>query len=225
MKINRDRLKTCYPFVRLKSINVLLNNKVVYVENPKVGSSSIKLLLDKACCRDWSIDPRNVHTDRQIPPPGQVGWSKIESMLEGPSFVFTFVRNPADRVVSAYRDKMPKIKFRSKINETLGRADKAASVSFDDFLAALAQQTPAEMDPHWRPQADNVMIEAIKYDYVGKLELFDESLTFIKENSELPDVPTVHRNASKSKEEPSVDASQQRRIEEIYAVDYEKFDY
>ncbi len=208
MKIDRAKLNSHYPFVRLKSINVIMDYNVVYVENPKVGSSSIKLMLDKAYCGDWTIDPRNVHTDRQIPPPGKIGWRKIESMLEGPSFGFTFVRNPSKRIVSAYRDKMPKIKFRSKINEALERSDTSASVSFDDFLEALSRQTPAEMDPHWRPQADNVMLEAIDYDYVGKLETFDESIRYIKTNTQLPDVPMVHRNAGRSKEEFTVDPSQ-----------------
>ena len=100
-------------------------------------------------------------------------------------FKFTFVRNPWTRVVSAYLEK-----FRSPtgityqpakvMNESLKNVkthfDGDGIISFEGFVDTLYQQQKVSYDKfdiHWLPQ--HVMNDMFvkKFDYIGKLENFE----------------------------------------------------
>jgi hypothetical protein len=49
-------------------------------------------------------------------------------------------------------------------------------VSFEEFLETVAEQDPMRMNPHWRVQTAHVLWGRISYDFVGRLEHFDDDL-------------------------------------------------
>jgi hypothetical protein len=77
-------------------------------------------------------------------------------------FKFSVIREPMERVISAYLEKFvynrsnvrnhfhirPVIK---SVRET-DDIDIDAGISFDEFAAYILDQDPYELDPHWRPQ-------------------------------------------------------------------------
>ena len=201
-----------------------------YVKNPKAGCSTILLWLDRMYTGDHAFLPENIHTDHRLPRPRDLGWEKLAPMLGGEAFVFSFVRDPLRRFESAYRDKVtvPGL-WRDDVRATLGlSAEPDDEVSFEQFLTAVEQQDPiAQMDPHWRPQHVNLMHPVVQYDHIGRLETFDADLTKIRELAGLPDAPPEVRNATARSGASVYDGRPDlvRRVQDLYATDFELYDY
>ena len=77
-------------------------------------------------------------------------------------FKFSVIRDPFQRLVSAYLEKFVYkrhndrnlLHTRAVISAAQGTQDidLDQGISFDDFLAYILSQDPFELDPHWRPQ-------------------------------------------------------------------------
>lgn len=77
-------------------------------------------------------------------------------------FKFSVVRDPFERIISAYLEKFvyerhsPRnlMHTRPVIGAVQGSADidQDRGISFDEFIAFILSQDPFELDPHWRPQ-------------------------------------------------------------------------
>ena len=200
----------------------------IYIQNEKAGCSTIKLLLHRAQTGDWTEVSGSIHSQHDLPFPRDVGWpSVLDMLMTGSAFRFTFVRHPIDRLISAYSDKIARIRpMRVHIQQLLGMPeDPDTLVPFDMFMAALVVQEPLQMDPHWRPQHLNIMHGVIEHDFIGRLENFDHDMSVVKQRAGLPDVPIEVRN-----QQPRVDVFADRRYlkrvaEKIYAKDFELFGY
>ena len=108
------------------------------------------------------------------------------------TFRFCFVRNPFDRAISCflnrinslgiapydnpyflladYQKNLAKIRHWRKssgINHVL-----SSPITFYDFINFICQQDPYEMDRHWMFQTDCLHPELIKYDFIGRVENF-----------------------------------------------------
>lgn len=106
--------------------------------------------------------------------------SLAESDAEGsahssaPPFTYAFVRNPFDRLVSAYvrhiatTDKGTSI-HRAWIRELHGLGDRDP-ISFSHFVRWIAQQPVSVMHRAWQPFSEICQFDHVKYDYVGRLE-------------------------------------------------------
>ena len=123
----------------------------IYVTNPKCGCSTVRQTL-------WVNEhalgvagpPLGPHTTGPRSPftSEQARWEH-----SGRDFIFTFVRNPYVRVLSAYLDKIagsrdPAVWGPFAARHGLGEAE----VSFGRFLRLVASEEPESMDAHWRPQ-------------------------------------------------------------------------
>lgn len=224
MQFERENIVKLYSGSRISQIYLLAEQRVAYVSNPKVACTSLKLMMERINRGDPDLIMK-VHHDREFPTLKQIGWPKVKALLAEGVYGFTFVRDPVRRAVSGYRDKMAVARFRSEINEVLGR-DPDETIRFDQFLDALEQQEPQDMNPHWRPQHLVLMMDAIEYDYIGRLERISEDLDHIRQASGLPKVDIEHRNQART-DRPEVDITPERRsrIEKIYAEDYERLGY
>lgn len=229
-EVTRGALRAYFPHGGLgRRIVALPEHGCVYVKNLKAGCSTVTLWLHRIHTGDHEFTPQTTrHSEFGVPRPGQVGWPVVERMLSGEAFRFTFVREPARRAESAYRDKILNAadeEFRSKVRGALGLPDDAP-VTLDRFVAALEAQDPLEMDPHWRPQHLNVLHPLVTFDHVGRLESFAEDLAHVRDACGLPDVPVAVRNATSRgagllDERPDL----LRRVQRVYARDYELYGY
>lgn len=228
-KVNRRAFERRFPALRLaQSLHVLPDHNTIYVSNPKAAYSTIKLMLSKLHVGDHSLNPENVHEVRALPRLVDVGWRRLAEMLDGDAFRFTFVRHPVKRAISGYSDKLVRQRFNysGPFQQALGRpVDPEDPVSFEDFLSVLERQDPAAMDPHWRPQCINVALDKIDYDYIGRVENFDADWARVRREAGLPHVPVAHRNRQPSFVDVSDRPDIRRRVEAIYACDFEAFGY
>jgi hypothetical protein len=232
-RLTRPELKASYfPTLSLAyHLHALPERHLIYVKNPKAACSTVLLWLHRLHTGDHGFSPDNVHVEHGIPRPGEIGWRQVMGMLSGDAYRFSFVRNPLHRLESSYRDKIVNSDgWREKVQATLGGpVDPGSPVTFDQFLSALEQQDPvSEMDPHWRPQHVNLMHPLVRFDRVGHVETFDRDLETIRSEADLPEVPLEVRNVSRTKDWDSVYAGRPdrvRRVEAIYATDFELYGY
>jgi len=89
-------------------------------------------------------------------------------------FSFAFVRNPFDRLVSAYirhivtQDKGTAV-HRSWIRELHSLGDRDP-ITFSHFVRWVAQQDPITMHRSWQPYSDTCQFARMHYDFIGRLE-------------------------------------------------------
>jgi hypothetical protein len=205
---------------------------LIYVKNPKAGCSTLLAWLDRMHTGEHDAKIRNVHNNHRLPTIQEVGRQRVARMLSGAAYRFSFVRSPLRRFESVYWDKMVHdLRWRRRnAPPALGLSgDPEEPVSFERFLAAVEEQDPvSEMDPHWRPQHVNLIHPLVTYDHVGRLENFTADLERIREEAGLPYVPIQARNRSSRMSAESVYDGRPdlvRRVERIYATDFELYGY
>jgi len=212
-------------------IQALPEHDLVYVKNPKAGSSTLMVWLDRLHTGDTAHELKRMHKDHRLPRVADIGRRPLLRMLSGGAYRFSFVRHPARRLESVYWAKMVRSRrYRRKAAADLGlQVDDEGTVTFEEFLGAVEQQDPVgEMDPHWRPQHVNLLHPLVQLDLIGRLESFDADLERLREEAGLPHVPLVSRNVSPRKAEDSVYDGRPdlvRRVEELYAKDMELYGY
>lgn len=229
------RLREYYPRQRISTyVLAVPGHDLIYVKNPKAGCSTLLAWLDRLHTGELDHEFGNVHKEHRLPRIGQVGRPRVRAMLDGEGYRFSFVRHPLRRFESVYWDKLVHAArahvYRGEVQQALGRAlDPEAVPTFEEFLDAVEQQDPVrEMNPHWRPQSVNLLHPLVSYDRIGKLESFSEDLERIREEAGLPRVPLLPRNSSRHTTPDSVYDGRpdlRRRVEALYAQDYELYGY
>lgn len=216
-------LRAALPKGLARQINAIPKLGVVYVTNQKAACSTIKLMLLRAESGDVALNPAKVHGKDVFAHPRDIGWPVVLGMLSGSAFRFTFVRHPVARLLSAYADKLVRQRhaFAPLVNAALGR-DADAQTTLDDFLDAIEAQAPVECDPHWRAQHLNILHDVIGYDLVGRVESFAADIATVPA---LAGIPVDAKNVNVKFPPPAPTAAQVRRIEHIYARDFELFGY
>jgi sulfotransferase famil protein len=160
----------------LSQINALRANpqsRIVYLNNAKVGCTTVKATLWKALAPDTMTDDTDAHAIEGSPFTNELAdldW------LAG-AHIFSFVRNPHARIVSAYLNK---IKHREKdtwaaFTHRHG-IDPETWLSFPAFIEILHAAPPETLNEHFRPQYLNLMYPLIRPNFLGTLEHMDTQL-------------------------------------------------
>ncbi len=227
-------------------INISLKHNWCYIENAKVGCSSIKYNLmqmefENSGLRKEkykNINPSFLHEPMYGPMlhPFQVKDETIKDIfLKKNFFIFSFVRNPFSRILSAYLDKIdknkaPKIHIVRRMHTS---EDLSIDVSFKEFVTLLHKNKKIlHIDKHWRPQSANLMLPVIDYDYIGRLENFDEDFAKIKnlidnDTSTCKEIKdyTPHKTSANDKITDYYDMDTVNMVSEMYADDFKNFGY
>ncbi|MBD3649309.1 MAG: alpha/beta fold hydrolase, partial [Pseudomonadales bacterium] len=167
--------------------------QAVYIEIPKVACTSIKVAL--ADLLDIELEGGNPH---------QTAFPSVdyEQSDHGPLypglFSFAFVRNPWDRLVSCYRDKIllevdgfTDATIRPGIANCFARFDEfRPGMSFDEFVDAVVSIPDEDADVHFRSQYTFVTNRSMEVavDYLGRYETLTEGVAHIGQRLGLPSV-------------------------------------
>jgi hypothetical protein len=218
------------------SINISWKHKYVYLENPKVACGHIKRSLQRLELEGTDVLVRNVH-DRLESPLLMVYQVPAEQLLEifnGTGFFkFSFVRNPFTRILSAYLDKILRNqRHKRSVLLALGRDphDLEQFVSFEEFVRSLARLDPYHMDNHWRPQAQQLFMPRVRYDFVGRFERLDNDLAKVLGRIAGEAPSAVDRDVSyKTDAAAGISEYYDERIADlvrsVYAEDFRSFGY
>ncbi len=143
--------------------------KLAYLELPKVACTSIKTTIG----RSYGISPANAMDIHEHP-----SWHQHLGLLNGVHrsyYTFAFVRNPFERLVSCYRDKV----IYSGSNEIYSTPyfqqyyyfPIPANIPFSEFVERVARIPDCLADRHFKSQSAFLYHQGkLLVDYVGKFE-------------------------------------------------------
>jgi len=196
---------------------------LIYVNNPKAGCSTIKQSLKaaqadahKRAGRDFELAADPHVTDDCLRRDGLRAGECRER------YVFSCVRNPFARALSAYLDKVE-----HRDHRMFPELRSLDAVSFESFLRALAQSPAAQLNVHFRPQHINLGFPKLTYDAVFFLEHPAAMSTFLAQvvsGFELQRF-APHARGAADKIAAHYDATTEQLVREVYAGDFEAFGY
>lgn len=183
---------------------------LAYLHNPKVACSTIKnsMLFGKV---------ENVHEQYIFP------------QFNNPSAtLFSVVRNPYTRIVSAYLDKVGPGKdhwvwlpFCRKHN-----IDPESELSFKNFLEILdSDDSKEDMDHHFRPQYLNLFHGIVTPSFIGYVEEMSKVEEFLAAHGLEMLNRAPHKTKSGEKKDSLLSPECIDLIESIYSKDFEVYGY
>lgn len=209
-----------------RAIHNIPSSGVIYIENPKVACSNIKWSLINAYCKDSLGVVQNVH-DRRQTPFSKNGRRNFLSLIEADADIFSVVRHPRRRFISAYFDKMFYGRDESvwlQLAEQLDLSPQevhAPKIVLNRMLDLPRQ----DLDPHAALQAVNLFWENIPYSRVLYLEKIPTA-GVISTGSRCLTLLDQQSHSTKSRVDMSLfDEETLELIDTYYAPDYERFGY
>lgn len=137
-------------------------------------------------------------------------------------FTFAFVRDPLDRFVSAWHDKVVDhnyYDFDTATHERMQRVEEFARWTAGQDLSAVPGT-----DQHLTLQSR--MIDLNRVDFVGRLETFDRDFGEVCERIGAPAVPTLPKNqTAPGGRDRQVSQELRELVGRMYARDYQLFGY
>ncbi len=149
-------------------------------------------------------------------------------------FKFAFVRNPWDRLVSCYVDKIKSDRtftnewYKNGVGRGLHRWKLFyVGMPFEEFVAAVGEIPDEKADKHFRSQYRFLYDEAevCLVDYIGRLENFDVDPVFRRMGIVAIKVPHMHRSTSKTGSSEYYTEDLRERVAARYAKDLTLFGY
>lgn len=205
---------------------------LVFSKNSKAGCTSIAHSLRQAIC-DQPIGGR-IHEDNHVLFQGYSCWPTARrSFRSADTFKFTTIRHPLKRMKSAFLDifvekrNLASVNHREAIEFVRGRDCDSLAVCFSrfvDYVQANIELLGVEADRHWRPQVQNIAIDHICYDKIGRIEEVRRWLPEVFEATGLSKNAAAHKlqkfNASNTAEF-RVCRNDVRRVEELFRRDHD----
>lgn len=155
------------------------------------------------------------------------------SSFTGKYFLFTFVRNPYSRVLSAYLDKiavLEKKAYATNRQVIIAYSRSGQDLTFETFVSYL-ENGGLYLDPHWAPQTSMLPVGVKKIDFVGRVENLDKDLEYVVkylfgENIyQGPVTREVDRTDSSNKLLKYYDTEIADRVYSLYKSDFDSFLY
>ncbi|KAM6070071.1 LOW QUALITY PROTEIN: carbohydrate sulfotransferase 14 [Theristicus caerulescens] len=109
-------------------------------------------------------------------------------------YKFIFVRNPVERLLSAYRNKFGEIKeYQQKYGVEIvrryrknGGNSAGDDVTFSEFLQYLLDEEVERMNEHWMPIYNLCQPCAVRYDFIGSYERLNADADYVLERVQSP---------------------------------------
>ncbi len=136
-------------------------------------------------------------------------------------FKFTFVRNPWDRLVSLYSEKI--VNHKKTINK-VPYYKQFIGLSFESFLDRIIYSDLESCIPHHRLQTHLMPLN--KMNFIGKLENFNKDIRFVLDHLKIKNCKIQHLNRSKHSHYSDYYNNRYKKlVESKYAEDIENFNY
>jgi len=195
---------------------------LIYISISKTGISSIRsMFLDKVGIKydDKEYDTIHIEVKKAFK---YISKSKIVD--NNKAFKFSVVRNPFDRLVSCYKNKILEEEYLPMQSGYGGIFYKG--MPFDKFVLSICKIPDIFSDRHFKSQysylyyKDNLIV-----DYLGKFENLDTDLAIIIDKYELGDIPHINKSKVKSDYKDFYTSELVEHVYNRYKNDIEKFNY
>ena len=199
---------------------------LVYVQNNKAACTTIKRSLLESILPPEEITGDSLNRRRQGPFATRLldcDQHTIADILARP--IFTVVRNPYVRILSAYLDQLKPGSLVRKWFFGRFSIKNLENVSFLDFLTCIACEHPRRLDAHFAPQYVVALAHHVNFDFVGSVEQMGDVAAYLGKYH-LPFI-TYREHATKAGsllEEHYCERSE-ALVTEIYAEDFRMFGY
>ena len=148
---------------------------VFYNRVPKAANTTVLSLLNEL--QTGLVEERSTIKGR-IVRPSHLFWRDARRFYN--LFKFTFVRNPFERILSAWLNKV--VEGDAKYQIYPGFRDNSQQ-SFSRFLTAL-EAGELYNNRHWRPQCSVLMLPLSQFDFVGRVERFAKDFSVVLDSIE-----------------------------------------
>lgn len=187
---------------------LLGQQKAIYLPIPKVACSSIKKAI-----ADWQEITVTTAAESNVPLIHEAPFEYVDAR-QGTKFKnywkFCFVRNPWDRLVSCYKEKIKKDpsffgKTGSFINGVhIGLVQYncfRAGMPFEEFVDAVASIPDAEADGHFRSQVQFLSDQRgnVLADFVGRFENLSSDFAYVRRRLKANGLQLPHLNRTNQK--------------------------
>lgn len=236
----------------VKHLYVEEKHKLLYCQVPKAGCSNWKrtlMVLAGQAPNTQSIKHDTVHYGHHLKTLDSFDLQGIMHRLQTYTKIL-FVREPLERMVSAYRDKFenPNNYYHSlfgkpiiskyRVNPSRQALKTGSGVTFREFVQYLLDvHRPVGMDIHWEQVNQLCNPCLIDYNFIGKFENMEEESNFVLRltgappNITLPSFkdrnPTDTRTSMQITQKyfSQVSALERQRVYDFYYMDYLMFNY
>lgn len=223
----------------LRYFLVFRSRKVIYCFIPKIASKQWKKELSVLEEEDDQIYGKvNDSFKNDL---NHFSREEVEKMLKN-YFTFLFVRDPMERVLSAYKDKFLKenkafhraigrrIVKQYRSNATQQALEKGSDVTFPEFTNFVVD-SHRRLDEHWAPFDKLCHPCAVNYDFIGRYEDLGEDAPYLTQKTGIDDLVSFPPfRASNTTAEmlhyySQIPKARILQIAKIYESDYEMFGY
>jgi hypothetical protein len=170
------------------SVHISNEFHFVYFNNPKCACTTIKASLNLACAAALgrklaygSIADIHNRDYNLLLRPDQIGYPRFKEIIADSSyFKFCFLREPVQRIASAFASKLTwQSESLARLNRILRRSDET-TLTFPQFIEILLSHKEArDMDEHWRLQRKQICYNSVPYDQVGLFENLEADLASV----------------------------------------------
>ena len=172
---------------RLDNIIVDEKFKILFCYIPKVACTQWKTVMASLDGRETKL---SIHDVRNFKFLGEYAKDEIDRMLKT-YFKFVFVREPFERLLSAYLDKFNSgdpafhrnygreiiIKYRP------GGNPEHRNITFDEYLNYVLNIGKGYWNEHWQTYDKLCQPCGIQYDFIGKFENLEQEASYVLEMS------------------------------------------
>jgi hypothetical protein len=179
---------------------ILFNHlPLIYGRVPKVANSSVKAALTRLLDQPPEEGYRTT-TDAlwRKGTHGETTMVDAEAALERRSshFCFSFVRNPFDRLVSAYNNKLIE---NGHISTAMQRMGLELDMPFKRFLDVVAATADADLDVHLLPQSSILCSGGLPVPgFIGQMEAMAEHWQLLRRRMRQAGLPAMGKLPSKN---------------------------
>ncbi|KAM6920264.1 carbohydrate sulfotransferase 8-like [Lycodopsis pacificus] len=227
-------------------------SRLLYCEVPKAGCSNWKrvlMVLGGSAAATRGIPHDAAHYANRLRRLENHDRAGIAERLRSYTKVL-FVREPFERLVSAFRDKFESpnsyyhpvfgrpIISRYRANATRAALRTGAGVTFREFVQYLLDvRRPVGMDIHWEPVGQLCNPCLLRYNFIGKFENLEEEANFLlrgvgaPRNLTFPDFKDRNPQAERTSSRTTVryfsqlNSTERQKAFDFYYMDYLMFNY
>ncbi|MCG8634610.1 MAG: sulfotransferase family protein [Desulfobacterales bacterium] len=167
------------PSCRRYNISICNDKKFIWFRVAKVGTRSVFKIFNQV----------NLTLDAEHP------WYCHYPVQQYQTFFkFGFIRNPWDRLVSCWQNKVVK-----KNHFEFSESQRSELLDFKKFVDYVSGLDIENCDCHLRLQSK--LIDLNNIDYIGRFETFEKDLSYILNRINIDPIAIPHENKSKSRDD------------------------